>query len=92
MSVRSLYFDFHSPLISVPPSSSGGFHVSVMASPVILEGVSGPPGGPGLSTTITSISALSEPKSLVAVIVYLPESPLTEADTWSLVPLLVVSL
>ena len=78
------------PVISPPPSSAGGFHASDTLSCVVLVYDSGPFGIPGLSTTMTSISAESLPYSFFAVMVYFPESCLVEESIRKLVLSLVV--
>lgn len=66
--------------MSPPPLSSGGFHESEIVSAVVSVYVNGPFGTPGLSTTITSISAESLPYSFVAVTVYVPASCLVDSS------------
>lgn len=80
-----------SPVIGLPPSSSGLCQQRETLSWVTSGYNRGPPGGPGLLTTITSISPSAVPNSFLAIILYFPESPLFELLTWSLASVGVVS-
>lgn len=79
------------PVMSFPPSSSGGLHASVTVSCVAPGYCNGPFGALGQLTTDTYMSAESFPDEFDAVIVYLPASLRVELSTLSLVKLLPVT-
>lgn len=79
------------PVMSLPPSSSGGLQASETVSCVVPGYCKGPCGALGQLTTDTCMSAESLPDEFEAVIVYFPASLRVELSTLNLVKLLPVT-
>ncbi|KAE8741318.1 hypothetical protein FOCC_FOCC013172, partial [Frankliniella occidentalis] len=73
------------PVTSLPPLSSGFFHLTVACWARISSTLSGPPGGVGLSSTTTSATPSTVPELFLSTSLYLPLSARTARRTVSTV-------